>query len=201
MKESSSSIGWFLLKVLIGLAGVGLAIGFVSFQLQVGNITVIIGDKNKVENGDQSQTVVQPIKPVTAEAKPEQSPVQASPPPLEEPTSQPTTELPRSRARASYVRTARPQYESDEDCTCPIDEQASDPQAGQYVQPRFTTSSYPTYVSNPSPLVVPSYPQMEFHTHTTSVSVQNGGVTVRTVTSGQRSHTRIVVNGQVVVDE
>jgi hypothetical protein len=209
--SSSSSIGWFLIKVLTGLAGLGLVIGFVSLQLQVGNITVIIGDKNKVENGDQSQTVIQPAKPVTAEAKTEQPVSQAVPTPsLPAPTVQATTDLPRPVARTPYRGRARStdQYESDEDCTCPLEADAEaeaepEPQPRQHVQTRYTTyPTYPTYVSNPAPVVVtPNYSQYQTQTQSGGVYVQSSGVTVRTSSSGQKTHTRVVINGQVVVDE
>ena len=118
-----SSIRRLLITALMAAAGLGLTIGFVSFQLQVGHITIIIGDKNKVENGDQSQTVIQPVKPVRAETSSIERPVPevTSPP---EPQIQPA---PKSHHPVVYYEEAEEEEYEDEDCVCVCPDDEEDP--------------------------------------------------------------------------
>jgi len=183
---------------------IGGAVAAVIIQIQVGNITVIVGDHNKVENGSQSQSVVQPTKSVAGEIKTQ--PVSETVPstvnqvaPVQE-TSTPTQLAQSSSARKTSPR----QYESEEDCTCPDEEEEADTesQPQRYLQPTYTTN--PTYVSAPARVVsVPNYPQYQTQTQSSQVYVQSGnGVSVRTsATGGGQSHTRVVVNGKVIVDQ
>lgn len=121
MKESS--VSRLLITLLIGVLGLGLTVGFISLQLQVGHITIIIGDKNEVKNGDQSQTVVQPVKPVAAQAKTEELVTEVAT--VSE--SQPQTQTARSQ---THHQTTRTYYQDNEEeeyvegcvCTCPEDE-------------------------------------------------------------------------------
>lgn len=182
-----------------------------SLQIQFGNITIIIGDKNKVENGSQTQTVIQPTKPQTVEAKPQQPPSQ--PAALATPVEQPSA-VPNTPSQVSNRRRIRPiQYESDEDCTCPVDEGATESESEPVVQTYPTT---PVYVPTQAPrmIVLPSYPQYQTQTMSNDTSsqyqiqssnsgvyVQSNGVTVRTSTNGANTRTRVVINGKVVVDQ
>jgi len=100
----------------------------VSRALLTGLLALIgLGDENKVENGNQSQTVIQPIKPVGAEAKTVQPVSEVST--VSEPQPQPVTQshhvtsVPRKQSYAS-----EDEYESEEDCVCicPTDEEEAD---------------------------------------------------------------------------
>ena len=126
-----STVTKLLLAVVLALAGLCITVGFIG--VQTGNITIIFGDKNKVDNRDQSQTVVQPVKPEATDAKPTEPTQAAQPvtPPVtvSDPQPQPASE---SHHVASLPRTRY--YESDDQdesedecvCTCPADEEAGD---------------------------------------------------------------------------
>lgn len=204
-----SWLGRLIVAVLVALIGAG-AIGLMSLQIQFGNITIIIGDKNKVENGSQTQTVIQPTKPQTVEAKPQQAPSQ--PTALATPVEQPSA-VQNTPSQVSNRRRTRPiQYESDEDCTCPDDEEAVESEPEPVVQQTYNTVYVPT--PRRRVIVVPSYSQYQTQTisndgysqyqtqsSTSTVYVQSNGVTVRTSTNGANARTRVVVNGRVVVDQ
>lgn len=120
----SSSVVKLLVAALVAIAG----LSYGSVQLQFGPIT-LINYKSKVENGSQTQTVVQPARP-TAEVK-KTEPPQAGQPVnqtvgVQQPQSQPVSE---SHHVARVPRTQY--YESDDqyesvDCTCPADEKDGD---------------------------------------------------------------------------
>jgi hypothetical protein len=204
-RESSSWLGRLVIALLLTL--IGGAVTAVIIQIHLGNITVIVGDHNKVENGSQSQSVLQPAKPVAGEAKTPQPASETIPSTANlqvDPVQ--ATSTPTQLAQSSSVRRTRPtrQYESDEDCTCPDEEEEAQPesQTQRYVQPTYTTNQ--TYVSTPARVVsVPSYSQYQTQTQSSQVYVQSGnGVTVRSsVSGGAQSHTRVVVNGKVIVDQ
>jgi hypothetical protein len=120
----SSSVVKLLVAALVAIAG----LSYGGVQLQFGPIT-LINYKSKVENGSQTQTVVQPVRP-TAEVKKTET-IQAAPPVsqtvgVQAPQSQPVSE---SHHVAKVPRTQY--YESDDeyesvDCTCPADEEYED---------------------------------------------------------------------------
>ena len=185
---------------------IGGAVAAVIIQIQVGNITVIVGDHNKVENGSQSQSVVQPTKPVAGEIKTQQPASETVPSTANQVAPVQESSTPTQLAQSSSARKTSPtrQYESEEDCTCPDEEEEADTesQPQRYVQPTYTTN--PIYVSAPARVVsVPNYSQYQTQTQSSQVFVQSGnGVSVRTsATGGGQSHTRVVVNGKVIVDQ
>lgn len=187
---------------------IGGAVAAVIIQIQVGNITVIFGDHNKVENGSQSQSVVQPTKPVAGEIRTQQPPSETVPSTANQVAPVQETSTPTQLAQSSSARKTSPtrQYESEEDCTCPDEEEEADTesQPQRFLQPTYTTN--PTYVSVPARVVsVPNYSQYQTQTQSSQVYVQGGnGVSVRTsasATGGGQSHTRVVVNGKVIVDQ
>lgn len=205
-RENSSWLGRLVIALLLTL--IGGAVTAVIIQIQLGNITVIVGDHNKVENGSQSQSVVQPAKPVAGETKTQQPTSETVPPTASQLAPVQETLTPTQLAQSSSARKASPtrQYESVEDCTCPDEEEEAEPesQPQRYTQPTYTTN--PTFVSTPARVVsVPSYSQYQTQTQSSQEYVQSGnGVSVRTsatATGGGQSHTRVVVNGKVVVDQ
>lgn len=186
-KEKRSWLGRLIIAALVALISGG-TIGLISVRVQFGPITLIFGDHNKVENGGQTQTAIQPAKPQPAEAKPQQI---ASEPVLLETPVQQTPGTPATRQQTSYARRARPvQYQSDEDCTCPDDEQTAETEP----QPAVSQSQTQAISSG-------VYSQSQTQSSSSGVYVQSNGVTVRTSTTGGNSHTRVVINGKVVVDQ
>lgn len=145
-------------------------------QFKLGNITVIVGDYNKVENGSQTQTVTQPAKPEST-APPTNQPISEQKTSPAEATPSEKTVAPATVARNSTLRRATPiNYESDDEC-CPADdgeEEESEPETPQY------------------------YSQTQAQS---SVSVQGRNVSVQTSATGGQTRTRIVVNGRVIVDQ
>jgi hypothetical protein len=204
-RENSSWLGRLVIGLLLTL--IGGAVTAVIIQIQVGNITVIVGDHNKVENGSQTQSVVQPTKPAAGEVKTQQPASETVPSTVNQVTPVQETSTPTQVAQSSSARRTSPtrQYESEEDCTCPDEEEEADTESQpQPYQPTYTTN--PTYVSAPARVVsVPNYSQYQTQTQSSQVYVQSGnGVSVRTsatATGGGQSHTRVVVNGKVIVDQ
>jgi len=205
-RENSSWLGRLVIGLLLTL--IGGAVTFVIIQIQVGNITVIVGDHNKVENGSQTQSVVQPTKPAAGEIKTQQTVSETVPSTVNQitPVQETSTSTQVAQSSSAKRTSTTRQYDSEEDCTCPDEEEEADTesQPQRYVQPTYTTN--PTYVSAPARVVsVPSYSQYQTQTQSSQVYVQSGnGVSVRTsatATGGGQSHTRVVVNGKVIVDQ
>lgn len=195
---NGSSVAKLLLGVVLALAGLGMTIG-----ITTGHITIIFGSHNKVDHRDQSGPA-QPTRPIAAEVPREQpaagQPTQAPVEPYVATAdiSQPT-EL--AHARRPLPETV---YE-DEECTCPVEEEDEGEEVEE-VEPesvpvRIKVQPQTVYASALSSNVSPYYAQSQ--SQSSRVYVQGGtSVSVSSsASSGQRPRTRIIVNGQVVVDE
>lgn len=203
--KSEKNYSWLkrLLLALITVLAGKLVIGFISFQLQVGPITFIIGDHAKVENGGQTQTVFQPATPIAAEAQSWSTTSQVLdtvPAQSDQPVSFSTsisTQLPiRRAAHAEY-------YSQEEDCTCPDEddeEEESEPPPQQfYQQPQqfqHQRMYYPALYSDGVSTI-----QTQSQNNGVSVQSNSSSVSVSTSVVNGQSHRRIVVNGQVFVDQ
>src|SRR5215213_9858208 len=176
-----SSIARLLLGVVLALAGLGTA-GFIG--VQTGNITIIFGSNNKVENGAKPEAA--PAKPV-AELKHEQpttlAPTQspAEPAVSTADVSQPVKAEPAvstadvsQPVKLAHARRTQLAIADDEDeaCTCP-DEEEAEPEpisVRMRVQPQTV-----------------DYSQAQ----TNRVYVQGSTISVSSsVSGGQRSRTR-----------
>ena len=175
-----SSVAKLILAGVLALAGLG-TIGFIG--VQTGNITIILGDHNKVENGAKPEAA--PAKPI-AEIKQEQPTAVASTQPTLEPAVT-TADVSKPVELAHARRAPAIEEEEDEACTCPYEEEFNEAEE-----------------SEPEPIPVRLQPQTADYsqTQTNRVYVQGRTVSVSSsVSGGQRSRTRVVVNGQVVVDQ
>jgi hypothetical protein len=200
--EPKKNYSWLkrLLVPLVTMLAGGITIGFISLQLQVGPITIIIGDRNKVENGSQTQAVIQPAKPTTVEAESATttSPVvDTSPAQSTQQVSSTTTTSSQPPVRRRAAR-AQNDFE-EEDCTCPDEaeeEEESEPPPQQFYQQAQQFQHPRTYYSN-------AVSTVQSQSQNNGVSVQSNSRSIsvsNSVVNGQ-SHTRIVVNGKVIVDQ
>jgi hypothetical protein len=172
-------------KLMMGIMGLILAFGAATIiQIKLGNITVIVGDYNNVENGSQTQTVTQPAKPEST-APPTNQPISEQKTSPVEATPSEKTVAPAMVARKSTSRRAPINYESDDEC-CPADDEESEPET-----PQYTRHAYAHAYANDS-----SQAQAQ-----SSVSVQGRNVSVQTSATGGQTRTRIVVDGRVIVDK
>jgi hypothetical protein len=176
-----SSVAKLVLAGVLALAGLG-TLGFIG--VQTGNITIIFGNHNKVENGAKPEAA--PAKPV-AEIKHEQSPALATTQPSLEPAV--TTADVSKPVELAHARRTQPAIadEEDEACTCPDEEEADEAEESE---------------PEPIPVRMRVQPRTVDYSQTNRVYVQGSSVSVNSsVSGGQRSRTRVVVNGQVVVDQ
>jgi hypothetical protein len=186
-----------LLGVILGVAGLG-TIGFIG--IRTGHITIILGDHNKVDNRDQPETA-QPAKPIASEVKREPAASQPSTPSPVEPAIEEVAQQPRPTAELAHSRRtlSLPEYEADEECSCPVDtEPQPQPDPPRWVRTQPAKTASPTFVS--------TAPETSYDAQSSASSEAfvNGrrSVSVSTTTiNGQVTRRRVVVNGRVVVDE
>ena len=178
-----SSVARLLLGVVLALAGLGTA-GFIG--VQTGNITIIVGSNNKVENRAKPEAA--PAKPV-AELKHEQP---TTLPPTQSPAEPPVSTADVSQpVKLAHARRTQLAIVDDEDeaCTCPDEEDADEEEEAEPEPISVRMRVQPQTVD---------YSQAQ----TNRVYVQGSTISVSSsVSGGQRSRTRVVVNGQVVVDQ
>jgi hypothetical protein len=132
LSMNGSSVAKLLLAVVVALAGLCLTIGFIG--IKTGHITIIFGDDNKVDNRDQSQTVVEPTKRAVTPAPQAVEPANtqaAQPIPQTVAVSEVQAPAVLETHHATYIPQRR-YYQSDDEseddcvCTCPDDEEAGD---------------------------------------------------------------------------
>jgi hypothetical protein len=187
-----------LLGVMLGIAGLG-TIGFIG--IRTGHITIILGDHNKVDNREQSDPK-EPAKPIASTIKTELPVPQLSTPYRVEPAVEEIADQP-SPVELAHARRKHsvPAYEPDDECSCPS-ESEPEPQPQQTLTRRVRTEPnrivYPSWVST-SP-TTSDYS----HSSASSEAYVNGSrsVSVSTTTiNGRLTQKRVIVNGQVIVDE
>jgi hypothetical protein len=182
----------FLLGAILAIAGLG-TIGFIG--ISTGNITIIFGDDNEVDNGNQSEAV-EPAKPLAAEIKRKSPAPQPSMPALVEPAIKNTmpTKLAHAR-RTRYV----PANEPDDECSCPLETEPEPQRATpRWVRTEPKRTVYPSWVLT-SP-TTSDYSVSEAR----SEAYVNGSrsVSVSTTTiNGRITRRRVIVDGQIVVDQ
>lgn len=197
--ESRTNYSW-IGKLMTGIMGLILALlGATIIQIQLGNITVIFsGHDIKVENGSQTQTVTQPPKPESRAPASSQPVSELTTYPVQTAPVEETTVTPATVAKTSTTRRATPvNYESDEECVCPADDDQDEEyeaEPAQYTRP----VSVNNYVSNRAADISNNNSQAQAQS---SVSIRGGNVSVQSSATGGQTRTRIVVNGRVVVDQ
>lgn len=193
--ESRANYSW-VGKLITGVLLAFIGVAATAVLIQLGTITVIVGDGNKVETGSQTQTATRPVdarSAATTQPISDQSISQA------QPTVTPESAAATVAQNSTPWRASPASSESDEDCVCPSsddDEDGEDTTEAEpvpYTRRVFTNNN----VSNR---------EVEFSNSSqsqaqSSVSVQGRNISVQTSATRGQTRTRIVINGKVVVDQ